>query len=73
MSDFIGQVMGGYLDENNKLMVRSELNKRISLKDEKISKLEKEVERLQLVVDLQNNIPRLDKKIKKRVKDIDAR
>ena len=36
-NDYIGIVMGGYLDENNKLMDRPELNKRISLKTKKIA------------------------------------
>jgi len=40
MSHEIGIVMGGYLDENNKLMDRAELNRRISLKDARIKVLE---------------------------------
>ena len=39
VSDFIGIVMGGYLDENNTLMKRPELNERISLKTEKIANM----------------------------------
>lgn len=36
----ISQVMGGYLDENQKLMSRAELNKRIAMKDARIKELE---------------------------------
>ena len=39
MSHKIEIVLGGYLDENNKLMDRQELNKRIVAKDEEIDKL----------------------------------
>ena len=46
MSDYIGCVMGGYLDENHKLLTRSQLNERIALKDEKIKNLEAEIEKL---------------------------
>lgn len=45
-NDYIGIVMGGYLDKNDKLLTRSELNYRISLKDEKIQRLKNEIEKL---------------------------
>jgi len=40
MSHEIGIRMGGYIDENNKLMNRTELDKRIAMKDERIKQLE---------------------------------
>jgi hypothetical protein len=39
----IGFVMGGYIDENDKLMTREELNRRIKMKDDKIDELEKDL------------------------------
>ena len=44
MSHEIGIVIGGYLDENNKLMSRAELDKRISKKDSVIKELERKLE-----------------------------
>lgn len=44
MSNFIGIVMGGYLDEQGKLMDRTELNKRIAGLQKENEKLEKQVD-----------------------------
>ena len=43
MSDEIKITMGGDLDENDCLVDRGELNKRIKLKDEEIEKLRSEL------------------------------